>query len=158
MNVSQLHSGESNGVMFSSSFGNKEFKLIEVCTVTFFVLFVQVSNNKVPEDVFKLILCGESLKIVGGNGEEALLSSKDHTYTIKRVESSNSGRLSYTYTCGCIIILLQCILFLQRLVIVSQLNRCAAIIMRSDLNYMKNVYLSKFVILCVLVETHACEV
>jgi hypothetical protein len=30
MSVSQLHSGESNGIKFSSSFGNKEFRLIEV--------------------------------------------------------------------------------------------------------------------------------
>eukprot|EP01034_Spumella_vulgaris_P021397 gene21397-27427_t len=53
MSVSQLRNGESGGVMFSSSFGNKEFKLIEV-----------------PEDVFELVMGGESLKIILASREE----------------------------------------------------------------------------------------
>ena len=46
---------------------------------------------QVPEDVLKLVLSGESLSIVG-NDSDAVICTKDKTYSVKRVEYSNSGK------------------------------------------------------------------
>lgn len=46
---------------------------------------------QVPEDILQLVEKGEVLSIVGGESDEAVLCSQTRTFSVKRVESSNSG-------------------------------------------------------------------
>jgi hypothetical protein len=64
----------STSISFSANFRNREMKLIEL-----------------NQEVAKKIETGESLKIIGSIGGDAVLSTNDRTYSIKKVETSNNG-------------------------------------------------------------------
>lgn len=75
-NATQLYDviNTSTSISFSANFRNREMKLIEL-----------------NQEVAKRIENGESLKIIGSIGSEAVLCTNDRTFAIKKVETSNNG-------------------------------------------------------------------
>lgn len=67
--------GNVSAIKFSSAFQQRKLRLIEV-----------------PTEVLTNVQAGESLSIIGEDTTEVVLCSKDKTYSIKKVETSNSGQ------------------------------------------------------------------
>ena len=67
-------SGQQLSLRFSSSYGNRDLRLIEV-----------------PEEIIQIIKMGQELKIIGDKAGDAALCTNDRTFSIKKVETSNHG-------------------------------------------------------------------
>ena len=66
--------GSVSAIKFSPVYQQRKLRLIEV-----------------PAEVLVNVQAGESLSIIGEGTTEVVLCSKDRTYSIKKVETSNSG-------------------------------------------------------------------
>jgi hypothetical protein len=99
----QLYQSPSSIISFANGFAQRDVRLIEVCPnnkiCQTIVIFHSILQHQVPRELLATVRNGEALSIIGDQTSEAVLCSKSLTFSIKKVETSNSG----TYSGLCLI-------------------------------------------------------